>query len=296
MRTALLGFVAGLLPTLAAAPLPTATTGSSPQWTLADTLLPTGAPTTIVNSAPGSSTQNRTATGPYGGTYQAAASAVAQPSSFALSTELTLTNYGQGSYVDNYLADWLPIAVSASARLDDTLVIAGPAPTYTIQLTWLVSGSITTDNPGQLTSDVRLVAQAGSVRRNRRWLNQDNLSLSDEVVILSLAGIPSNTPFNFFYTAILATWVDDCISDANGVYSCQAPPVYSGSMLGAFGSTFTLTDFAILDESGNPAATAAYQSLRGYVYPGDAAQIPEPGSAMLSLAGIGLLYWVRRIL
>jgi hypothetical protein len=295
MRSSILGLLAGLCATLPAAPLPIATTGTSPQWTLADTLIPSGAPTRMVDSAPGSSSQDRTAAGPLGGTYRGVASVSAQPSSFGLSTSLSLTGYGQGSYVDNYLSNWLPIAVSASARLDDTLVIVGPSPTYTIQLTWLISGAVTTDNASQLTSDVRLVAGAGTARQSRRWFNQDDLTLSGQIVTLLLTGVPSNTPFEFFYTAILATWVDDCVSDTNGAYSCQSPPVYSGTMSAAFGSTFTLNDFAILDGSGNPATSAAYRSVRGYTYPGDSAQVPEPAGALLTLSGIGALVLLRKI-
>lgn len=276
------------------APLPVATTGTFTQWTLADTLIPEGTPTRVVESAPGTSSQNRTGSGPFGGTYHGVANASAQPTSIGLSTELTLTDYGRGSYVDNQLANWLPIAVYASARLDDTLTLFGPEPTYSIQLKWQVSGQISTNNANQLTSDVRLIAEANSVRRNRRWLNQDTLTLTDEEVILLLPGIPSNTPVSFYYTAILATWVNDCISDTNGNYSCTAPLTYSGTMSGEFGSTFTLTDFALIGADGKEAASAAYRSELGYAYPGDTQVVPEPVTAALSFAGLAALMLVRR--
>lgn len=276
------------------APLPVATTATSTQWTLADTMLPGGTPTRVEQSAPGSSSQNRTGSGPFGGSYHGVATANAQPSGFGLSTELTLTNYGQGSYVDNYQANWLPIAVSASARLDDTLFLYGPESEYAIQLTWRISGQVTTDNANQLTSDVRLIAEANSVRRNRRWLDQDSLTLTDEEVILLLPGIPSNTPVSFYYTAILATWVNDCISDTNGNYSCTAPLTYSGTMSSQFGSTFTLTDFALIGADGKEAASAAYRSELGYVYPGDTQVVPEPFTAALSFAGLAVLVLMRR--
>lgn len=281
---------------LAGSSLPTATAFSRPDLTLSDALANGGDPADVVTGQ-GSAQIISSYNGPFGGSLAASASADGSFNQFKLLTDVSISNYGQGSFVDFYditVSNYLPSPVGASLRMDDVLTIFGPDPAYDLAFTWDVSGTVSSTNPEFVDAQLRFVMGFTGGQSDRLVSFGEDNRVWDETKTFLLRNVPSNTPVPYFYFAALVTWVKDCYYDTNQNYVCTAPSTYSTSQRMDFGSTMTMTDFSVYRSNGDRVLDVRYSTQNGSVFPGDVQPVPEPSTMLLGAFGLTLVALLKR--
>lgn len=276
---------------VAASTLPTASVSTRPHLTLADGLANGGDPPDVV-TVQGTAQISSTYTGPFGGSMAASASADGRFNQFKLLTDVSISDYGQGSFVDFYdftVSNWLPAPVGASLRVDDVITLFGPDPTYDLAFRWDVSGTVSSTHADLVDAQLRFVMGFTGGQSDRLVSFGEDNRVWEETKTFVLRNVPSNTPVPYFYFAALVTWVKDCYYDTDKSYVCTAPPTYSASQRMDFGSTMTMTDFSIFRSNGDRALDVGYSTQNGLVFPGDVQAVPEPTTMLLGALGLALM-------
>lgn len=271
--------------------LPTATVFTRPDLTLADGLAYGGDPADVVQGS-GTASLISHYSGPFGGSLTASAFADGRFDQFKLITDIAITEYGQGSFVDFYdvtIADKLPAPAGAQLRVDDVITILGPDPAYDLTFTWDITGMVASTSAEYVNSEWRIVMNAPGISSDRFLSYGSDNDTWTHTQILVLRGVPSNTPVSYFYYAFAFTWMNDCTYNFRKNYTCSTPATYSTSQRIDFGSTFAMTDFAILRTNGDRADGVVYSSENGLTFPGDVQAIPEPSTFYFFVLGSAML-------
>lgn len=202
----------------------------------------------------------------YHGTGTAAASGFV---AVGTSTQVILEDYSPLSYDSSTL-------MGSTAQVDDMVTVAGSGPGF-IQYTFNLSGMAANSNPSLIRSG--LFFNAFIAGDSQITLNSFSLGYYPTGdFVTAMIPITFGTPFRYFLQ--LQTFVQAVASDTD------PGPIISGIF---YGDTARLTALAVFDQNGNPIAAPVITSDSGTTY-----NVPEPASALVLLAGTGLLALVRR--
>jgi hypothetical protein len=230
---------------------------------------------------------------------------------------VVLTGYPLGSFynVDTPTYDYLPISGSAFATVRDQIRITGADPTYSLELTYRLTGEAAR-GAGNFEYYFRPAFSASAwVQDPQSGLNlgfkgvafHPENGLHDSVVTFTLANIPSNV------TLDLQQFTQILVYSADSEYQTDIDPFeagnwdpshilhetslvgddpYSVSVSADFSHTFELDNVVIRDLGGGIAAGAWLFSENGVEYPGQ--PIPEPATWGLLCVGAGTISQLKR--
>jgi len=186
-----------------------------------------------------------------------------------------LTNYLPQSYVATP-SGGIEFAASAEAHYSDTVTIAGPAGPAVLHLSFSVTGT-----PTEAGASAQLCygfAYGGPINGG-----PCALGLPSVITFDSEPFVPSGTPqpLNFQFSAVVFK-ADGGMTDP-----------YSASASADLEHTITMQELLVTTPGGLPIAGINLSSAGGFDYPlsplNQVPAIPEPGSAVLTLAALGLL-------
>ena len=186
-----------------------------------------------------------------------------------------LTNYLPQSYVPTP-SGGIEFAASAAAYYSDTVTISGPAEPAVLHLSFSVTGTLT-----QAGASAQLCygfAYGGAITGG-----PCAVGLPSVITVDSAPFVPSGTPqpLNFQFSAVVFN-SDGSMTDP-----------YSASASADLEHTITMQELLVTTPGGLPIAGINLSSAGGFDYPlsplNQVPAIPEPRSAVLMLAALGLL-------